>query len=73
MKMDVNVSLHRVAVAALAAFAVLLIVLLAWVGGEEHYGNCLEKASLEYPIAAGAGTAQSAAREDAISSCSRWP
>ena len=76
MKMDVNVSLPKAAIAAVAVFAIVLVVLLAWIGSEEHYGNCLEKAALEHPVpaatAGGAGLAQSA-RNAAISGCSRWP
>ncbi|MFI5028335.1 MAG: hypothetical protein ACHQCF_05050 [Solirubrobacterales bacterium] len=73
MKMDVNVSLHRAAVVAIAVVAVLLVVLMAWIGGEAHYGNCLEKAALQYPVSSRMDPSQGAAREAAISSCSRWP
>ena len=71
--MDVNVSLPKAAVVAIAAIAIVFVVLLAWIGGEEHYGNCLEKASLQHPATLQAGPAEEAARADAISSCSRWP
>jgi hypothetical protein len=76
MKMDVGISLPKVAIAAIAAIAIAFVVLLAWIGGEEHYGNCLEKAAIEHPLpiaTAGSGDQQQAAREDAVSSCSRWP
>jgi hypothetical protein len=76
MKMDVNVSLPKTAIVAVAVFAVALVALLAWIGGEQHYGNCLEKAAIEHPLpiaTAGSGNQQQAAREDAVSSCSRWP
>jgi hypothetical protein len=73
MKMDVNVSLPKVAVVAVAVIAVLFVVLLAWIGGEAHYGNCLEKVALQHPASAQVRPAEVAAREDAISSCSRWP
>ncbi len=39
-------SLPRLAVALVALFAVLLIAVLAWVGGELHYHNCLSKEQL---------------------------
>ena len=74
MKMDVNVSLPRIAIVAMAALAIVLVVLLAWIGGEAHYGNCIERAALEHPAAAGAeGSAESSARQEAIDGCSRWP
>ena len=73
MKMDVNVGLPKVAIAAVAIFAVLLVVLLAWLGGEAHYGNCLEKAALEHPVASGSGVRAEVARREGVDSCSRWP
>ncbi len=73
MKMDVNVSLPKAAIVAVAVIAVLFVLLLAWIGGEAHYGNCLEKAALQHPVATKADPEKEAAREAAISSCSRWP
>ncbi len=76
MKMDVGISLPKVAIAAIAAIAIAFVVLLAWIGGEQHYGNCLEKAALEHPLplaTTGSGNSAQVAREEAISSCSRWP
>jgi hypothetical protein len=76
MKMDVGISLPKLAIAAIAAIAIAFVVLLAWIGGEQHYGNCLEKVAIEHPLpiaTAGSGNEQQAAREDAVSSCSRWP
>jgi hypothetical protein len=73
MKMDVNVSLPKAAVVAVAIVALVVVLLMAWIGGEAHYGNCLEKAALEYPATSRADPAREAARRDAISSCSRWP
>jgi hypothetical protein len=73
MKMDVNVSLPKAAVIAVAVIAVLFVVLLAWIGGEAHYGNCLEMVALQHRVGAQVRPAETAAREDAISSCSRWP
>jgi hypothetical protein len=74
MKMDVNVSLPRVAIVAMAALAIVLVVLLAWIGGEQHYGNCIERAALEHPVAAGPeGASEAGARQEAIDGCSRWP
>ena len=66
MKMLTQVSLPRAVSAALAVFAILLLVLLAWIGGEAHYGNCLEKASIVH-------AGNEAARSEAVDSCSRWP
>jgi hypothetical protein len=73
MKMDVNVSLPKAAVVAVAIVAIALVVLLAWIGGEAHYRNCLEKAGLEYPSTSRVDPGREAARLEAISSCSRWP
>jgi hypothetical protein len=73
MKMDVGLSLPKVALAAIVAFAIALLVLLAWVGGEDHYGNCLEKVAIQHPPTLRAGPAEIAAREDALAGCSRWP
>jgi hypothetical protein len=76
MKMDVGISLPKVALVAIAAFAIALVALLAWIGGEAHYGNCLEKAAIEHPLplaTGGPGNPPQVAREEAVSSCSRWP
>jgi hypothetical protein len=73
MKMDVNVSLPKAALAVLAVVIVLLVALLAWIGGEAHYGNCLEKAAIEYPASSQAGPGEDQARREAVDSCSRWP
>ena len=73
MKMDVGLSLPKIALAAIVAFAIALLVLLAWVGGEDHYGNCLEKVAIQHPPALNAGPAEVAAREGALADCSRWP
>jgi hypothetical protein len=74
--MDVNVSLPRPAIVAVAAFAVVLVLLLAWIGGEQHYRSCIEKAALEHPVpvgGAGAPGPSLAERRAAIAGCSRWP
>ena len=53
----------------------LIVVLLAWIGGEIHYRNCLSEVQLNY----GSGSANSsndfggAARSKAIDRCSRFP
>jgi hypothetical protein len=73
--MDVTVTTGRV-VAAVAGLAVLIVLLLlAWIGGELHHRNCLAEADLRYPALVGeAGDAALAAkRADAVSGCSRWP
>lgn len=73
MKMDVGLSLPKIALAAIVAFALALLVLLAWQGGEDHYGNCLEKVAIQHPPTLHAGAAEVAARESALDGCSRWP
>ena len=37
MKMDVNVSLPKAALLAIAVVTVVFVLLLAWIGGEAHY------------------------------------
>lgn len=73
MKMDVGLSLPKLALAAIVAFALALLVLLAWQGGEDHYGNCLEKVAIQHPASLHETPAQVAARESALDACSRWP
>jgi hypothetical protein len=70
MKMEVSVALPKLAIAAIAVVAILVVVLLARIGGEAHYGNCLEKVALEYPPTSRAEPARDAEREDAIDDCS---
>ena len=82
MKMDVTARTQR-SVAVVACLAALLFfVLLAWIGGELHYRNCVTEAELRYPVAyrqGGEGAAGEiasedlASRDDAIAGCSRWP
>jgi hypothetical protein len=69
--MDVVATTRRSVAIAMAVVVVLMLVLLAWIGGEQHYRACLDRVALEYPTVA----AQSppAAREGAIDNCSRWP
>jgi hypothetical protein len=69
--MDVGVSLPRIAIAAIAAVAILLLVLLAWIGGELHYGNCLSDAEAR-AASAGPGHAL-ASGEVPGEGCSRLP
>lgn len=73
MKMDVGISLPKVAIVAIALVAVLFILLLGRIAGEAHYGNCLEQAGLEYPATARVVPAREEARREAIGDCSRWP
>lgn len=47
VKMDVGVSLPRVAIVAICVVALVVVALLAWIGGELHYGNCLTRAEME--------------------------
>lgn len=37
--------------AAAVVLALCLFALLAWIGGELHYRNCLANAELRYPVA----------------------
>jgi hypothetical protein len=54
MKMEIDVlSVGRAIALAASVAAVIALVLLAWVGGELHYGNCLANAELRYPAAYG--------------------
>ena len=76
MKMDVGISLPKVALVAIAVVAIACSSCCSpGSAGRPHYGNCLEKAALEHPADRPAGRADSrqVAREEAISSCSRWP
>ncbi len=45
--MDVTAGISRVAAIALALVVVLLLLCLAWIGGELHYSNCLDQAQIE--------------------------
>jgi hypothetical protein len=47
MKMDVGVSLPKVAIVAISVVVVLVLALLAWIGGELHYQGCLQQAELQ--------------------------
>jgi hypothetical protein len=72
MKMDVTATVKRSVAATLAAAGVIALLLLSWIGGELHYRNCLAEAELRHPVAAQV-VDDSAAREEAVSDCSRWP
>jgi hypothetical protein len=68
--MDVGISLPKAAIAAIALAVVTFIVLLAWIGGELHYRNCLAHDELI------ANTSQAGTRGAELpdgSECSRWP
>jgi hypothetical protein len=87
MKMEVDVLSVGWAIALAASVAtVIALVLLAWIGGELHYRNCLQNAELRYPVAYQPGPAnrfadphahfvfyKQAQRDRAIFGCSRWP
>jgi hypothetical protein len=74
VKMDVTAGVKQ-SIAIFAAVAGLVAFLLvAWIGGELRYGNCLSEVELRHPVVlsgAEAGAA-AAAREDEIDDCSRW-
>jgi hypothetical protein len=44
------VQLRAAAIGAIVAVA-LGLAILAWIGGELHYRNCLENANMHYPVA----------------------
>jgi uncharacterized membrane protein YqiK len=71
--MDVVATTKRSVAAVLGVVVLLIVILLAWIGGEQHYRACLEQAALEYPVATAQGAGEPAARSDAIDGCSRWP
>ena len=58
MKMDVGISLPKIAIAAIVLVVVVGLALLGWIGGELHYGNCVAQAELE---------------GETLAHCSRWP
>lgn len=58
MKMNVGLDLPKTVLVALVVVVVVFLGLLAWVGGELHYGNCLTQAQVEGKTEA---------------TCSRWP
>jgi hypothetical protein len=70
--MDVGISLPKVAIAAIVATVVILIVLLAWIGGEMHYRSCIAHDELIANTASPAARASGAGLPDG-SDCSRWP
>jgi hypothetical protein len=39
--MDVGIALPKIAIAGIIATVVILIALLAWIGGEMHYRSCI--------------------------------
>ena len=41
----------KLGVAVAAGTAVIALCLLAWIGGELHYRNCLQGVELRYPVA----------------------
>ncbi len=49
----------KLGVAVGAAAAVIALCLLAWIGGELHYRNCLQGVELRYPVAYEPGRANS--------------
>lgn len=75
MQMDVVATTKRSVAIAMGVIVLVIVLLLAWIGGEQHYRACLDRVALEYPLEAeappsGAGAGE---REDAIDGCSRWP
>jgi hypothetical protein len=69
MKMDVGVSLPKVAIVAIAVVVVLVLALLGWIGGELHYQGCLQQAELETSQPARTASAEAVPGEG----CSRLP
>ena len=75
MQMDVVATTKRSVAVAGAAVVLVLLLLVAWIGGETHYRGCLERVALEHPVthAQAPSSAETRARDDAIDDCSRWP
>lgn len=74
MQMDVVATTKRSVAIALGVVVLVIVLLLAWIGGEQHYRACLDRVALEYPVAAeGSASGATGAREEAIDGCSRWP
>lgn len=73
MQMDVVATTKRSVAIAMGAVVLAMLVLLAWIGGEQHYRACLDRVAIEYPAAGPATEADAAARRDAVDGCSRWP
>jgi hypothetical protein len=70
--MDVGIALPKVAIAGIIATVVILIVLLAWIGGELHYSSCIAHDELVANSMQAGGGAAGADIPDG-SGCSRVP
>ncbi len=70
--MEVSVAGQKLAAIAAGVAFLLIVLLLAWIGGESHYRSCLAEVEARYPVSARTATALPE-REAAISDCSRWP
>jgi hypothetical protein len=70
--MDVGIALPKVAIAGIIATVLVFIVLLAWIGGEMHYRNCIAHDELVANTSRAGGPAVAADLPDG-SGCSRWP
>jgi hypothetical protein len=75
VQMDVVATTKRSVAIAMGVVVLVMLLLLAWIGGEQHYRACLDRVALEYPVAAegSPSSAGAGAREEAIDDCSRWP
>lgn len=45
--MDVTAGIGRTAAILLGIVVIVVVLCLAWIGGELHYNNCLEQAQIE--------------------------
>ena len=70
--MDVGIALPKIAIAGIIATVVILIALLAWIGGEMHYRSCIAHDELVVSSSQAGGQAAAANLPDG-SDCSRWP
>jgi hypothetical protein len=70
--MDVGIALPKVAIAGIIATVVILIALLAWIGGEMHYRSCIAHDELVVNASQAGGPTTGAELPDG-SDCSRWP
>ncbi len=73
MKMDVTATIKRSAAIVIGIAGLIVVLILVWIGGELHYRNCLAEVDLKHPVVLKETATQTAEREEAINSCSRWP
>lgn len=71
--MDVTAGVKQSVAIAVVLAGVIGLSLMAWIGGELRYRNCLAEVELRNPVVlAGEAGAQRSQRDEEISDCSRW-